>query len=86
MLRIGLLLLILPIIVLMGLYFVELSNVRDCLLSEHGHWDYLEGLCRDTPQPFVPWIDRSPWLVNGSMLLSLLGLILCTIVLYVKRR
>lgn len=86
MLRIGLLLLIVPIIVLMGLYFVELGNVRDCMLSEQGHWDYLEGLCRSTPQPFVPWIDRSPWLVNGSMLLSLLGLALCLVGLYVKRR
>lgn len=85
MLRLGLLLLVVPVIVLMGVYFWELSDVRECALSG-GHWDYLAGVCRDTPQPFVSWLDRHPWLVNGGMLLSVLGLMLCMIGLYVKRR
>jgi len=86
MLKLGLLLLIVPPLALMGLYFTEHSAVRECLLIEGGHWDYLEGVCRDTPQPFVPWIERSPWLVNGGMLLSVVGLGLCMVRLYVRRR
>jgi len=86
MLRLGLLLLIVPSIVLMGLYFVELNGVRDCLLNQQGHWDYLDSVCRATPQPFVPWIERSPWLVNGGMLLSVAGLVLCMLRLYVRKR
>ncbi|MBB3232450.1 hypothetical protein [Halomonas stenophila] len=86
MLRTGLLLLVLPIIVLMGIYFLELGDVRECLLIQQGHWDYLAGTCRETPQPFVPWIERRPWLVNGGMLASLAGLALCMLGLYTKRR
>lgn len=85
MLKLGLLLLIAPILVLMGVYFWELSDVRACTLSG-GHWNYLEGACRDTPQPFVSWLERHPWLVNGGMLLSLAGMVLCMLGLYVKRR
>ncbi|MCE8026406.1 hypothetical protein [Billgrantia aerodenitrificans] len=86
MLRLGLLLLILPILVLMGLYFWELSSVRECTLIQGGYWDYLDGVCRSTPQPFVPWVERQPWLVNGGMLLSVAGVVLCMAGLYVKRR
>ncbi|MGO2133012.1 MAG: hypothetical protein ACTH3D_08950 [Halomonas sp.] len=86
MLRLGLVLMIVPIVVLMSLYFIELNGVRDCVLNGQGHWDYVTGLCRDTPQPTVPFIARKPWLVNGSMLVSVLGLVLCMAGLYVKRR
>ncbi|MDN3554445.1 hypothetical protein [Halomonas maura] len=86
MLRIGLLLLVLPILVLMGIYFLELGDVRECLLVQQGHWDYLAGTCRETPQPFVPWIERRPWLVNGGMLVSLAGLACCMAGLYLKKR
>lgn len=85
MLKLGSLLLIAPILVLMGVYFWELSDVRECVLSG-GHWNYLEGACRDTPQPFVSWLERHPWLVNGGMLLSLAGMVLCMVGLYVKKR
>lgn len=85
MIRLGLLLLILPLIVLMGIFFWELNDVRACQL-DGGHWDYLAGVCRDSPQPFVPWIDRMPLLVNGGMLVSVLGLVLCMVGLYQKRR
>lgn len=86
MLKIGLLLLILPILVLMGVYFVELGDVRDCVLLQEGHWDYRAGVCRESAQPFVPWVDRHPWLVNGGMLLSVAGMAMCMVGLYVKRR
>ncbi|WP_027966035.1 hypothetical protein [Halomonas halocynthiae] len=86
MLRIGLVLLVVPIIVLMSLYFIELNGVRDCVLNGQGHWDYLNGVCTATPQPNVPFITRKPWLVNGSLLVSVLGLLLCMAGLYVKRR
>lgn len=85
MLRLGLLLLIVPILVLMGVYFWELGDVRECTLSG-GYWDYLEGGCRDTPQPFASWLDRHPWLVNGGMLLSVAGVALSMVGLYTKRR
>lgn len=85
MLKLGLLLLILPILVLMGVYFWELGDVRECTLAG-GHWDYLAGICRDTPQPFASWLERYPWLVNGGMLLSVAGVALCMVGLYVKKR
>ncbi|WP_249977399.1 hypothetical protein [Vreelandella olivaria] len=85
MIRFGLLLLVLPILVLMGVYFWELGDVRACQL-EGGHWDYLESACRDTPQPFVSWLERSPLLVNGGMLLSVMGLVMCMVGFYTKRR
>ena len=85
MLRLGLLLLIAPMLVLMGAYFWEYASVRECVLAG-GHWDYLEGVCRETPQPFVSWLDRAPWLVNGGMLVSLAGLALCMVGLYTRRR
>ncbi|MFP4263475.1 MAG: hypothetical protein ACLFRS_08970, partial [Halomonas sp.] len=85
MLRLGLLLLIVPMLVLMGVYFWEYASVRECTL-DGGHWDYLEGVCRDTPQPFVSWLQRSPWLVNGGMLVSLVGLAFCMVGLYTQRR
>ncbi|EPC01938.1 hypothetical protein L861_20010 [Litchfieldella anticariensis FP35 = DSM 16096] len=85
MLRIGLLLLIAPIVILMGAYFWELGDVRECALNG-GYWNYVEGACRDTPQPFASWQVRSPWLVNGGMLLSVLGVVLCMVGLYVKKR
>ncbi len=85
MIRIGLLLLILPLFVLMGVYFWELNAVRACQL-DGGHWNYLSEICHETPQPFVPWVDRAPLLVNGGMLLSVLGLVVCMIGFYQKRR
>ncbi|MGY4877029.1 hypothetical protein ACLUEY_03975 [Vreelandella aquamarina] len=85
MIRLGLLLLILPLMVLMGVYFWELNDVRACQL-EGGHWNYLLEACRETPQPFVPWVERAPLLVNGGMLVSVLGLALCMFGLYQKRR
>ncbi|MDX1354403.1 hypothetical protein ACDI10_03140 [Vreelandella venusta] len=85
MIRLGLLLLVLPILVLLGVYFWELGDVRACQL-DGGHWDYLTNMCRDTPQPFVSWLERSPLLVNGGMLVSVAGLVMCMIGFYTKSR
>ncbi|QJQ94495.1 MULTISPECIES: hypothetical protein [Halomonadaceae] len=85
MMRLGLLLLVTPLFMLMGVYFWELGDVRECTLSG-GYWDYYERRCRDTPQPFVSWLERHPLLVNGGMLLSVLGLVMCMVGLYTKRR
>lgn len=84
MIKLGLLLLILPLFVLMGVYFWELNDVRACQL-DGGHWDYIESVCRDTQQPFVSWLQRSPLLVNGGMLVSVVGLVMCMVGLYAKR-
>ncbi|ALM53676.1 hypothetical protein [Halomonas huangheensis] len=83
--RLGLLLLVVPVVVLLGLYFVEWSDIRQCQLVEKGHWDYLASVCRDSPQPFVPWVVRHPWLVNGGLLVSVAGLGLCMLGLYRRR-
>ena len=85
MIRLGLLLLVLPILVLLGVYFWELGDVRACQL-EGGYWNYLEGACYDTPQPFVSWLQRSPLLVTGGMLLSVVGLVMCMVGFYTKPR
>lgn len=85
MLRLGVLLLIVPVLVLMGLYFWELNDVRACTL-EGGYWNYIDGECREEPQPYISWLERSPWLVNGGMLLSVVGLVMCMAGLYRRRR
>lgn len=85
MIKLGLLLLVLPVCVLMGIYFWELSDIRECQL-DGGHWDYIESTCSDSPQPFVSWLERYPLLVNGGMLLSVVGMVMCMVGLYVKRR
>ncbi|WGI26023.1 hypothetical protein QEN58_02910 [Halomonas alkaliantarctica] len=84
MIKLGLLLLVLPLFVLMGVYFWELNDVRACQLNG-GHWDYIESVCSDTQQPFVSWLQRSPLLVNGGMLVSVAGLVMSMVGLYVKR-
>ncbi len=85
MIRFGLLLLALPILVLLGVYFWELGDVRACQL-DGGHWDYLASACSESPQPFVSWLERSPLLVNGGMLVSVVGLVMCMIGFYTKSR
>lgn len=85
MARWGSLLLILPLVVLMGVYFWELGDIRECQLSG-GYWDHIAAACREQPQPFLPFIERHSLLVNGGMLLSVVGLVMCIIGFYVKRR
>lgn len=85
MLKIGLLLLVVPGVLLMGGYLYDLSQVEACLDSG-GSWDYLETRCDSERQhDFVPYMARHPLLVNGGMLLSVLGLLLCIAGLYRRR-
>jgi hypothetical protein len=86
MLRIGLLLLVLPALLLMGLFFVEQMHISDCAQAG-GYWNYLQGQCDLQQQhPFIPLMVRRPLLVNGGMLLSCLGLLLTIAGLYRRRR
>lgn len=86
MLRIGLVLLVLPALLLMALFFVEQMHISDCNLAG-GYWNYLQGQCDLLRQhPFVPLMVRRPLLVNGGMLLSCFGLLLTIAGLYSRRR
>lgn len=77
MLKIGLLLLIVPSLVLMTFFFIDQSAVDACL-STGGSFNYALSECDLKEQhPFVPLMARYPLLVNGSMLLSVVGLVFC---------
>lgn len=77
MLRIGVALLVIPMVVLMGVYLQEQGLVDACL-DQGGSFDYANSVCdMESNQPFVPLMMRYPLLVNGGMLLSLLGFIFC---------
>lgn len=85
-LRIGLLLLILPGVVMMTSYFSELSAVNTCL-SDGGSFDYFNSVCDQTQtHAYSPFMERNPLLVNGGMLLSVLGLFFCLAGLYTRAR
>ena len=77
MLKYGLLLLIVPPLLLMGGYLYEQAAVDACV-DQGGSWNYLQASC-DLAQshPFVPFLQRHPLLVNGGMLLALVGFFLC---------
>lgn len=82
MLRLGLLLLILPPLVLMGAYMVELSTVDSCL-DGGGAWDYTLGQCQSGGEHrTIPYLQRHPLFVNGAMLLAVVGLVFCLAGLY----
>ena len=86
MLKLGLLLLILPGLVLMTLFWNELSTVNECL-SGGGSFDYLNQHCdQQLSHPFVPFSERNPLLVNLTMLVSGLGFLLCLFALYVRAK
>lgn len=84
MLRIGLLLLVLPSVLLMGVFFYEQMQISDCLAGG-GYWDYLQSVCDQQSHPFIPLMARKPLLVNGGMLLSCLGLLITIVGLYRRR-
>jgi len=84
MLRWGLILLVVPGLILMGTYMYEQSLVRACV-EAGGSFDYIDQFCdMDTTQPFISLMVRQPLLVNGGMLLSSLGLLMCLFGLYVR--
>lgn len=68
----------------MGWSTYEQSLVDSCI-DAGGSYDYLNSLCdHQTKQPFIPMMARFPLLVNGGMLLSVVGLVLCLLKLYVR--
>lgn len=85
-LRIGLILLILPGVVMMAAYFNELNDMQACL-SAGGSFNYTEMVCdQSNNHPVIPFSVRHPMLVNGGMLLSVVGLFFCLAGLYTRRR
>lgn len=85
-LRIGLILLILPGVVMMAAYFNELNDMQACL-SAGGSFNYAEAVCdHSNNHPVIPFSVRHPTLVNGGMLLSVVGLFFCLAGLYTRRR
>lgn len=86
MLRLGLILLILPSLALMGAYMYEQHLIESCTATG-GFYDYALSECNpQTEQPFIPFMVRYPLLVNGGMLLSVLGLFLSIVGLYKPSR
>lgn len=84
MLRIGLVLLVVPGVLMMAVFMYEQSLVDSCL-DAGGSFDYLNSYCdHETTQPFISMMGRHPLLVNGGMLLSVVGLIICMLKLYVR--
>ncbi|MFB9888043.1 hypothetical protein [Balneatrix alpica] len=85
MLKWGLLLLIAPMLWLMGSFWQEFMAVDACL-DAGGSFDYQQLVCdHQANHPFIPFGARHSGLVNGSMLLMLLGLLLCMLGLYRRR-
>jgi len=86
MLKLGLLLLCAPSVLLMGAYMFEQNDIEACIASG-GSWEYVQGLC-DThnSHDFVPFMVRYPVLVNGGMLLSILGCLLTIAALYLPSK
>ncbi len=86
MLRLGLILLILPGVVLMGVFWSELSGVNECL-SAGGSFDYMADACdMERSHPFIPFAVRYPLFVNLTMLASFAGFCCCLFGLYVRGR
>ena len=82
MLRLGLLLLVIPSVLLMVGYMYEQSLVSGCL-DAGGSFNYTENACdQQNTHPFVPYLARHPLWVNGGMLLTVLGTLLCIVGLY----
>jgi hypothetical protein len=82
MLRLGLLLLVVPPLILMGAYLMEQAGVDSCL-DAGGAWNYAQARCESEGEfPFVPFMVRHPLMVNGGMLLAVVGLVFCLIGLY----
>ncbi len=82
MIKIGLLLLIAPCLLLMGLYLPEQSNAADCI-AVNGSFDYVQQVCdMQNTHSSSTFMARNTALVNSAMLLALLGFIVCVMGLY----
>ena len=77
MLKIGLVLLVIPALILMTVFFIDQSTVAACA-EQGGSYNYQLNECDlQVKHPFTPLMVRHPLLVNGMMLLSVIGLLLC---------
>ncbi len=86
MLKLGLLLLLVPAAAMMSGYLME-QSVIDACLDAGGSYDYVAEACDPVSNhAFVPFSARYPLLVNGGMLLSVAGLLLCIGGLYRRQR
>jgi preprotein translocase subunit SecG len=82
MIKIGLFLLIVPCLMLMGLYLPEQSSAADCV-AQGGSFNYAQQLCdMQNQQTSSTFMSRNTVLVNTSMLTALLGFIVCIVGLY----
>jgi hypothetical protein len=86
MIRIGLILLVFPCLLLMGLYLPEQSSAADCV-ANGGSFNYQDGICdTENNHPYSPFMARNTLLVNASMLIALLGCLICIFGLYQPRK
>lgn len=86
MLKLGLFLLCAPALLLMGAYMFEQNDIEACIASG-GSWEYVQGFCdAENSHAFVPFMVRYPVLVNGGMLLSVLGCLLTIVGLYLPAK
>lgn len=82
MLKLGLFLLIAPAVALMAGYMYEQNQIEVCLQGG-GVWNWAAESCEASGKyPFVPFMMRYPLLVNGGMLLVVLGLLITLVGLY----
>ncbi len=85
LLKLGLALLVLPLLLVMGAWSLEFVEVSNCIHAG-GSFDYIDGSClQEGSGRFLPFAQRHPLLVNGSLWLSCLGLLASIIGLYRRR-
>ncbi|SFX18395.1 hypothetical protein [Marinospirillum alkaliphilum] len=85
LLKLGLVLLVAPLLILMGTWGVEYAAVSSCI-HQGGSYDYLLGEClMDQRGIFVPFAERYPLLTSTSLWASCAGLVLCVVGLYQSR-
>ena len=85
LLKLGLSLLVLPLLILMGAWGIEYAEVSSCIY-EVGSYDYLLGECLINQQGiFVPFAERHPLLVSTSLWASCAGLVFTLVGLYKSR-
>lgn len=81
----GLALLVLPLLVLMGVWGAEFVDVSHCIHAG-GSYDYIDEVClQEESGRFVSFAERHPLLVNGSLWTACAGLVLCLWGLYQRR-
>ncbi|WP_114417642.1 hypothetical protein [Marinospirillum perlucidum] len=84
--KLGLALLVLPLVVLMGSWGMEYADVSSCIHTGN-QYDYQTGQCVEGSRAvFIPFAERHPTLVSASFWLACAGLVMCLVGLYQSRR